>query len=144
MTATAALAEAARLLWNLPASRRPGVLVRALACFPEISLEASFASGPLRAAMASAWEAIAGTAFPIEFLRRRLERRDDATMVSAICGVAFAQTQVELETQLLEVLRSVDRCWQNALKTDCRTWPRSTSMNTAGRRGNGIRQGFRS
>lgn len=100
---TAALAEAARLLWNIPAGRRPGILVRALACSPEITLEASFASGPLRAAMSSAWEAVAGTALPIEFLRRLLERRDDAAIVDVICGAAFANTSRELEV-LLTVL----------------------------------------
>lgn len=102
---TAALAEAARLLWSFPAGRRLGVLVRALACFPEITLEASFASGPLRAAMSSAWETVVGTALPIEFLRRLLERRDDAAMVAAISGIALAKTCREVEERLTVLFR---------------------------------------
>ena len=105
--ANAALASAANLLWRIRAARRPGVLVRALARVPEVSLEASFASGLLRAALSSAWEAMTGTALPIDFLRCRLERRDDEVIVSAICGVAFADCRVELEEQLTGVLQKL-------------------------------------
>lgn len=102
--ATAAFADAATRLWQIPASRRAGVLVRALACFPEISLEASFVSGWLRAALSSAWEAMDGTAMPVESLRQRLEERDDEQMVSAICGVAFAESPTGIRECLTAAL----------------------------------------
>jgi hypothetical protein len=101
------LDTAATALWQIPAARRPGVLVRALACVPEISLEASFASGSLRAALSSAWEAMAGTALPIDFLRGRLECRDDEMIISAICNVALAESQSQLGEQLAAVLQSL-------------------------------------
>lgn len=100
----ATLEGAANRLWDVPPGHRPGVVVRALACFPEISLEASFASGPLRAALSLAWEQITDSALPIDFVRQHLAHRDDEKMVSAICGVAFAESPVALNEQLAAVL----------------------------------------
>ena len=108
-TKTAAVAEAARLLWNISPGHRPGVLVRALACFPEISLSASFASGPLRSSLSSAWEQATGNALPIEFLRRVIATAGDGAMVDFIRRLATAQTRVQLEADLQIILTSLIR-----------------------------------
>jgi hypothetical protein len=41
---------------------------------------------------------------PIEFLRRRLDRRDDETITSAVCCVAFAESIDMLQEQLAGLL----------------------------------------
>jgi hypothetical protein len=102
--AAAALADAAMLLWQIPAHRRPGVLVRALACVPEISLKASLSAGPIRAKLSSAWEWATGTVLPIDFLRHHLATVADAATMSAVRNFAVAKSLQHLEDELAELI----------------------------------------
>jgi len=118
------LAAAANLLWEIAAERRAGVVVRALACFPETTPAASFDIGSLRAALSSAWEEATGAALPIEFLRCELASAGDRTTTDAIRNLAIAQTRQQLEADLAVVIETlvrmhVARCHDGSSDSSC-------------------------